>query len=734
MQVLGHFLFLAVSCFITGLLCLFLAILVLNANPKSRGCRLAFLLNLFVSFWAFSFGSMLLAKNDALGLWVAKILTVNINFLNTFFTHLVIHVTKKEKSWNKFLILNYSLAGLLSAGTLFTNWFVESSPAKLDYPSYIEGGPIYFLTMAFLVFNVVISIFNLIRGIRKAKGYQKIQLSLFLASSSFGYLAGLPAYFLAFNIPAKPYTLPFVVLFPIVLSYAIIKHRFLDVRKLVKNTLIFSLLFILLLGFASATLFFLREFMNRLIGLPNGIAQAIAIAMALALYTPLKKWLSRITKRLLYHHTENPETIFMNLSEDMMRHLDSKSLLELVTQRIAEILSLHRISFFLKTSRTPYGFQLIASIGRSRKRLIPASEPIVEYLEKTRDLIIAPASQRERHTLFRKRPHLYLANQKEIKEEAIRELISLGGVATFPVFVNQNLRGILVIGPKKSDSPFRNEELEILKSFTRHLAFALANAEYAEKLKKSHEELLKNERDAFQGALIAGVAHEVKNPLYNITLSLTTLKANPKLLTETQGNVDRLISRTMTKVMDDVTQIKGIIEHLSTLADKKPLRIEEGINPFQIAKRVIQELKQAQNGFRKRVKIELNIPEDLRITSDPGALHEIFKNLIQNALEACPANAAISLEAAQKDSEVVIKVNDTGAGISPIHLKRIFEPFFTTKNGENGKVSGSGMGLFIVKENMESMGARIEVRSRLGKGTCFRLRFPTLESPLKEGI
>ncbi|MBI5410072.1 MAG: hypothetical protein HZA14_11955 [Nitrospirae bacterium] len=733
MQVLGNFLFLAVSCYFTGVLCLFLALLVLKANPGSKGCRLAFALNLFVSLWAFAFGSMLLSKNEAWGLLIAKILTVAIYFINASFFHLVMFITHKEKSFRKCLIANYALACCLALITLLTRLIIQGSPPKLDFPSYLEGGPLYFISPVYLFLVVSLSIFSLIGGIRRAKGYQKTRLALFLASSSLGYLAGIPTYLMAYNIPIKPLALPFVSLFPIILSYAIIKHRFLDIRKLVKNTLLFSLLFILLLCFASGILFITREIMSRWVGLDNGLAQAIAIALALALYSPLKEGLSRITRQILYLHAENPETIFGKLSENMLHYLDTKTLAQEATKRVRDTLALHRISLYLRNKRNPYVFEPKACIGRIRKKTLSHTNPLIQYLERTKEFLAAPHGQKERPGFFRKKPLFALRNIKEIKNEAIRQLAILGGVGCFPVFINQSLRGVLIIGQKKSDASFREDEFEILKSFTRHFELALGNAEYAEGLRRSHEELSRNERDAFAGALIAGVEHEAKNPVSIMTLSLTNLKTNASLLSGSKDEAERRIQKTMLDVLEASARIKGIIEHLSTLADKKPLRIEANVQPHRIAMRAIQDLAQNGNGNGHKVRMESRIPENLRLACDSNALFEILINLIRNGQEACPKNGSVILSAQEHETEVILRIKDTGSGIPSAHFDHIFEPFYTTKNSrQNGKPSGSGMGLFIVKENMESMGAKIEVRSRLGKGTVFRLRFPSL-APAFEG-
>jgi signal transduction histidine kinase len=101
-------------------------------------------------------------------------------------------------------------------------------------------------------------------------------------------------------------------------------------------------------------------------------------------------------------------------------------------------------------------------------------------------------------------------------------------------------------------------------------------------------------------------------------------------------------------------------------------------------------------------------------------LSEILINLIKNAREAFTVRGRIQLRTRQgPDSAVIVTIGDDGPGISPMKLARIFEPYFTTKE------KGSGLGLSIVKHNVEMYGGTVEVQSELGKGTRFILHFPT---------
>ena len=729
MEILGHYLFLAAGNYLSSVICIMLAVLVLHANPRSKSCRLAFAFNVFVSFWAFFYATMFVAKEAGFGTWASQMFTLAAAALGPALTHLVLVEVRKEREKKTFIRFNY-LASLIFGFLIFVPGLViKGAPPKLDLPSYIDGGPLYFLVPLQLFFNFFFSMGHLVGGIRRAKGYRKNQLLLFLLALGVGYGMGTPGYLLAFDIPVKPVLSPLLALYPVILTYTIVKHRFLNIEKLAKNTLIFSALFILLLACVSAVLYLLKEVISRWVGISEAVAQGIAIALAIGLYGPLKTGLSRFTNRLLFQHSQNPETIFTNLSEDIMRFLDTKELAREVTNRIAEILALDRIGFYTRSRTHGYLFELQSGVGRLRKKQIHQSRQLIGHLEHTKDFLVTPHTQAEARRFSQEKPPFALQNMKEVKKQAAMELAALGGVAAFPVFVRDTLRAVLITGRKKSDASWNEEEFQILKSFMRHLSLAFGNADYAEEIRRFREKLSLSERDASAGALIAAVDHEVNSTIHGMSLNLTTLSrdlSNPKTLSIPREKVEKLVLETMESVLRGGAKINSIIQHLSDLAERKPLSIEEGVKPSEMADRVIREL--GIEGPPRKVRIQSKIPRTLRLACDPGGLYEILVNLILNAQQAIETEGEILIEGSAEKGEVLLEIRDTGVGIPSECRERIFEPFFTTKIGNEGEgPMGTGMGLFIVKEFMEGMGGSVEVRSEPGKGTTFRLRFPHLE-------
>ncbi|MBI4357812.1 MAG: hypothetical protein HY584_00810, partial [Candidatus Omnitrophica bacterium] len=670
-------------------------------------------------------------KDDLFGLIVGQWMTVHAVILNSLLTHLVLIVLRKDKSKANFLIVNYGIALVLGVIIMSTKLFIQGTPPKLDFPAYSDGGPLYPLVPVYLFSNVFYDIYLVCQGMQKTEGHRKNQLALFLLAFGIGYLGGTPGILLVLDIPFKPVTTPLVILYPTLLTFAIVKHRFLDIRKLVKNTLTFSLLFIALLASVSLILFVLKDWMSRWIGTSESIAQGISIALAIACYGPLKKGLSKVTDHLLYQDVQDPGLVFRKLSKDMIHSRDVRSLASLITQRIRDTLALDRIGFYVRMGPNPQFFELAASHGRVRKRPIHKSKPLVLYLEQTKDHLISDLSPRKTRVYLKRKSFFALTSLKEIKDHATAEVTKLGGVGAFPVFTGERLAAILLVGRKKSDAVWEESDFKILNSFTRHLSLALRNALYLEKIRLSREELSKRERNQAAGALISGVNHEARNPLQVMLLTLETLHSklhDPSFLSLPQDRILEDVRKTMTTVSEEDERVNNIIEHLSSLAQRKPLRIHEGVRPLEVAQRVLSELRRTE-GFQK-IKFRLDVERSLTVPCDEDALSEIFVNLIRNAGQAIGDQGEIILRAFKESEEILIQVQDNGQGIPPKLIPKIFNPFFTTKRKQGA--AGTGMGLFIVKEYMQAMGGRVEAESLEGKGACFTLHFPTLEPLLRE--
>jgi len=244
-----------------------------------------------------------------------------------------------------------------------------------------------------------------------------------------------------------------------------------------------------------------------------------------------------------------------------------------------------------------------------------------------------------------------------------------------------------------------------------------------EKLRRAQDDLVRSEKLASMGRLVAGIAHEINNPVNAVinTLgpleeALQTLVATPNSEAAARAATDA--GEMLRVVQRGAARSKAIVQALHNYSRGDEQRPRE----LSLARSVDDTLDLLRHHLRN-VRVEKQIDPDLRITGFPGQIDQVFMNLITNAAQAVgerEPGGTIRVAAAARADDVEITVSDDGPGIAAEVIPRIFDPFFTTKDvGE-----GSGLGLSIVHGIVDRHGGRIEVQSRMGEGTTFRITLP----------
>jgi two-component system sensor histidine kinase AtoS len=230
------------------------------------------------------------------------------------------------------------------------------------------------------------------------------------------------------------------------------------------------------------------------------------------------------------------------------------------------------------------------------------------------------------------------------------------------------------------------------------------------------EEMLKRaEHFKTTGELAAGLAHEIKNPLAGIKLTMETLAAESYMLQE-----DRSI---LFKVIDEIKRIDGLIKGLLNFArPPRPHFMETDVNSILdgAAQLVMQNRTQREGVSRSIDLVKEFDPALPEIIADPMQLRQVFMNILMNAVDAIPLYGSMVLRTAFDETvcAVTVSIADSGKGIDAEVLDKIFQPFFTTKTG------GTGLGLAISKRLIEELGGRISIESSVGRGTTFTITLP----------
>jgi two-component system nitrogen regulation sensor histidine kinase NtrY len=237
------------------------------------------------------------------------------------------------------------------------------------------------------------------------------------------------------------------------------------------------------------------------------------------------------------------------------------------------------------------------------------------------------------------------------------------------------------------------------------------------------ERLVQTERVAAWRELARRLAHELKNPLFPLQLTVENLLRAKQNSPEQFEEVFRESSRTL---LAEISNLKAIIGRFSDFS-KMPQPHLRAVDVNEILRQVAQLFQaQLQEPGRSPIACNLDLDKNLgMIDADEELLHRAFSNLVLNAMDAMPGGGTLTLRSRHEDTRVIVEIADTGSGMTTEECERIFTPYYTSKQ------HGTGLGLAIVQSVVSDHGGTINVRSQPGSGTTFVIELPRNRDTLR---
>ncbi len=255
------------------------------------------------------------------------------------------------------------------------------------------------------------------------------------------------------------------------------------------------------------------------------------------------------------------------------------------------------------------------------------------------------------------------------------------------------------------------DEIGVLKRSFNEMAEKLSE------MRKLEERLREAEHLSSIGELSRSIAHELRNPLNFISLTvdhlLSRLKGGDAEGSDTMQELLR-------NVKEEVKRLDRIVNQF--LAYGRPLRIQrQPVSVVALLRDSLSLVRAKAAAQAVQVEEEYEIPEARTLLLDPELIKTSLLNILQNALQAMPAGGRLRVRVYEAPEGVTVEVSDTGEGIPPEVLDRVFEPFFTTKK------EGIGLGLALTKRVVEEHGGRVNLTSERGRGTTVQILLPEVE-------
>lgn len=524
------------------------------------------------------------------------------------------------------------------------------------------------------------------------------------------------------------------LIFPVAVGYGIVRRQLFEIRVVAKSsaaygaaTLAITGVFAFLITFADATV---RRFNVN----PGGTWFSLAfLFFAILVFNPLRNRLQQLVDRVFDRDRAAYRVAVREISEAMVSMLSLKEIGDRILVALTDTMGVERAMVLLLDEEQRV-LEPSASRGDwDREALqaeIPADHPIVTYLLARRSL---------------SRLDFDDETDPEVREACRDVFDTLEVELLVPIAYGLDLLGTIAVGRKLSGDRFVVEDRLLLRTLANQSAIAIENAkaydEIAElnstlearveqrtrELGDAQAQLVQSEKMASLGQLVAGVAHELNNPIGFVHANLQLLEEQTRKIAEAApGSPEaqrarEAMQKLIVRSREGTARVKKIVEDLRTFSRVDQAELQE-VDLHDGIERTLSLMEPRLKDGITVVKQYGDLPP---VRCYAGQLNQVFMNLLMNSCDAMSGGGTITIRTAPSDGGVRLDFSDTGPGIPPEIRSRVFDPFFTTK--AVGK--GTGLGLSISHGIIERNGGRISVESEMGKGTTFSIELPIDAAP-----
>jgi len=715
----------ALSCLVTGIIGLTLGLFVYFKNRKQLVNKKWCLLSTSIFIWEFGYFMLLLSVDKGRALLWTHFLYFGATLIPVFFldfVHSFLEIREKRKK----LIKTLYILSVILLSFVFTPFFVKDIVPKLSFKYYPQPGIVYHFFLLIFSVSVVYSIYVMLKKYKETSGYKRNQIKYILLASIIGFGGGATNYPLIYNVPLFPFGHYLVFLYPVIITYAIITTRLMDITVAITKTAIFTGVYSIFLGIPPILLMVHRSILYQYFGIYWWLVPAgVAGCELLAFVAPtINHYFQERANRVLLKKQRKYQQNLINLAKEMTLTKDLRGLLVLIIRNVTKEIGISHARIYLWDKKEN---QYVREVryGKERRRQIGDS------LSKDAPLIQMLYSNREKGPLLREEVIEYFElNEPRYRGEVEAELRSMGAAIILPAFVGEELVAFLVLGTKRSKEIYSPDDLGMFKILAGQAALAIENAQFYQELKEAETAILQAAKLSSIGELAAGFAHQIDNPLGIISLGcqlcIRDIKedlGNENLTEKGKKAIESMKDR-LDKVVDTAHRAADLVQRIRGYA--KPS--DRDFEPTDLNCVMEDALSLAQYQISVGgVSVNKDIPENLPKIKGIGVqLEQVFLNMIINACEAMAGKKGELTISARKEGErpdrVEIIVTDNGHGIPKENLNKIFDLFFTTKGPR-----GTGVGLSMAYRIVKDHNGEIAVESEVGKGSKFTITLPIWE-------
>jgi two-component system sensor histidine kinase HydH len=688
-----------------------LCLIVLSSNPKNIPHRLFACFVLSFATWNIGEVMMISSPNPVHAIVGVKVIFAGLTFAPLFFLHFSFVFPFKRKSrWTEgWRFVTPYLIPVAIVVTFFLTFEIDIERFR-EMKSVFYYGLLLEEPLIFLVFVGLVSLFwgiciywgikNLIRSLQTTRILrQKLQIKYLIfgivTMAIAGTIINLSNYFFKLEWPIFFLASVYSLLVSLFFTIALIRYRLLDIHLIIRGGIVYSSVSGLILAIYILIIKNIGETISRK---AYGRSLLVESAMILALVfmlLPFQRKVGDWIDRYFYMERVRFRAKLSEFGRTLTELVDLGEVARTTVHFITQTFHVDPVAFFFLNDNGDEYRQIFGSPFREEKKYSSQSAFAKRIELKGRPMDLE---------------HL---REDGGDVEEIDDLVEKGWVVAAPVLLKEKLVGFLLLGKKRSQKDYTQEEIELLEAFLSQTALAVSRALAYRDMSLKDKQILQAEKMAAIGELAAGVAHEIRNPLGIISGSAETI----------QKHEQHKIREEMTHyILEESKRINGLITNLLDFAKpKEPQLVHCDLR--EVLEKTLLLLSPQAHTLGVEIKQEIP-PEPVRASIDPEQMRQAFTNLGVNALEAMPHGGVLRVTLKKNAGDrVLVQFSDTGKGVPKEMLSKVFDPFFTTKEG------GTGLGLSIAHRIVAQHGGGILVEGSDQGGSTF-----TITLPLQRGI
>ena len=627
-----------------------------------------------------------------------------------------------------FLALFVLASAAFAAISLLTPWIADGDVQDVTL------GPVFPVYTAFLLLGVIATIVLSARHYARSEGLERLQTRYILLGVS---LFGVSAVLVSGILPAVGFrdsgrldsvSSLFFVGFS---AYAIVRHRLMDTRIILRLSVIYTSLGIFTLCMYYGVLWIDNHVLGGSYSLGGYLSAVFFVPLFLASFSALSRAIRRVANRYFFASLYDYHAVLDGFAKRVSATIKLNEVLRAVTDTVVGTMHVDDAAVAVRPAGGGARYTVVARIGWPR---LPHELPIERSLQKhLRDAAAALTAD-----------DLAERDRGRVREGST-SLPALFGreraAVLVPFIAKEQLVAVLILGRKASRDAFSSQDFSLLQAIANQASVAIENARlYAQVQKFSatlEEKVADQTRDiaeknarletllTMKSEFLSIASHQLRTPLTAIR-GLLAMQA--------QGDFDRLppdeLKRQQQNMLASANRLSNIVNDLLDAMELEggvPTMTLVPVDLAALVQKIGEELK--PNYDRKGITFAVEPPERPLppVMADATMLREALENLIDNA-EKYTNKGGVSVTLSRRNGSAVIAITDTGIGIPKTDLPRHFQKFSRGEKSSYQHTDGSGLGLFIAKSIIENHHGTIEVESPgEGKGTTVTVTLPVAQ-------